>query len=111
MAMEKMMTEVHSVLMRNKAVGVPHKSKDIDFVEEAIVEDEKKEPSNAFSVIMTGQKRALSFAHFDGFKQWSVSYFFNECIIENHDILKKGIADTSKKQDNSCARMIWKALL
>eukprot|EP00957_Ditylum_brightwellii_P007909 598771-Ditylum_brightwellii.AAC.1 len=49
--MEKIMTEMHSVLMGNKAVDVPDKTKDIN----------------------SGQKRAPSFAHFDGFKQWSVS--------------------------------------
>ena len=37
-AMEKMMTEMHSVLMGNKAVGVPHKTKDIDSSKDAIVE-------------------------------------------------------------------------
>ena len=110
-AMEKMMTEMHSVLMGNKTVGVPQETKDIDSSKEAKVEEEKKKPSNAFSVIMKGQKRAPSFAHFDGFKQWSVSKFFNEYIIENHNVLQKGIMDTSKKQDNSRARMIWKALL
>ena len=41
-AMEKMMTEMHSVLMGNKAVGVPHKTKDIDSSKDAIVEEEKK---------------------------------------------------------------------
>eukprot|EP00957_Ditylum_brightwellii_P172062 13099265-Ditylum_brightwellii.AAC.1 len=70
--MEKMMTEMHSVFMGNNDVGVPHKSKDIDPVKEAIVVEEKKEPSNAFSVMMTRQKRAPSFANFDGFKKWSV---------------------------------------
>eukprot|EP00957_Ditylum_brightwellii_P066156 5020270-Ditylum_brightwellii.AAC.1 len=63
--MEKMMTEMHSVLMGSNAVGVPHKSKDIDSVKEDIMVEEKKEHSTAFSVIMTGQKRAPSFAHFD----------------------------------------------
>eukprot|EP00957_Ditylum_brightwellii_P161447 12292560-Ditylum_brightwellii.AAC.1 len=63
--MEKMMTEMHSVLMGTKAVGVPHKTKDIDSGKEAIVEDKRKKPSNAFSVIRKGQKRAPSFAHFD----------------------------------------------
>eukprot|EP00957_Ditylum_brightwellii_P045513 3450473-Ditylum_brightwellii.AAC.1 len=51
---------MHSVLMGNKAVGVPHKSKDIDSGKEAIVEEEKKEPSNEFSVMLKGQKRAPS---------------------------------------------------
>eukprot|EP00957_Ditylum_brightwellii_P057530 4362448-Ditylum_brightwellii.AAC.1 len=37
--------------------------------------------------------------------------FFNECIIENQYVLNKGIADTRKKQENSHARMIWKAPL
>eukprot|EP00957_Ditylum_brightwellii_P058526 4437718-Ditylum_brightwellii.AAC.1 len=66
---------MHSVLMGYKAVGVPHKSKGIDSGKEAILEEEEKEPSNAFSVMMKGQKRAPSFAHFDGFKQWGVSIF------------------------------------
>eukprot|EP00957_Ditylum_brightwellii_P016751 1261016-Ditylum_brightwellii.AAC.1 len=63
--MEKMMTEMHSVIMGNKDVGVPHETKDIDSGKKAIVEEEKKKPSNKFSVIMKGQKRAPSFAHFD----------------------------------------------
>eukprot|EP00957_Ditylum_brightwellii_P033678 2552286-Ditylum_brightwellii.AAC.1 len=66
-----MMTDMHSVLMGNEAVGVPHETKDINSSKEAIVEEEKKKPSNAFFVIMKGQKRGPSFTHFDGFKQWS----------------------------------------
>eukprot|EP00957_Ditylum_brightwellii_P070494 5356574-Ditylum_brightwellii.AAC.1 len=68
-SMEKMMTKMHSVLMGNNAVGISHKPKDIDSVKEAVAVEETKETSNAFSVMMTGQKRAASFAQFDGFKQ------------------------------------------
>eukprot|EP00957_Ditylum_brightwellii_P206362 15348026-Ditylum_brightwellii.AAC.1 len=87
-----MMTEMHSVLMGNNAVGVPYTSKDIDSGKEAILVEGEKEPSNAFSVMMIGQKRAPSFAHL---------------IVSSNG----GITDTSKKQDNFCARMSWKALL
>eukprot|EP00957_Ditylum_brightwellii_P039444 2983894-Ditylum_brightwellii.AAC.1 len=80
---------MHSVLMGNKAVGVPHKTKDINSGKEAIVEEEKKKPNNAFSAIMTGQKRAPPFAHFDDFKQWSVSTFSISASLRITMSLKK----------------------